>query len=90
MKSTMDDEAEAFLDQPDESEGSLIAINKKPSQWAAWWPRLRLVIEIAMASSIIFLLFFRTPPDRRLRRSPVPERTLYCLGDRKCSDARVF
>jgi hypothetical protein len=77
----MDEEAEAFLDQPEGSEGSPTVINKKRSQWARWWPRFRLVIEIAMVSTIIFLLFFRTPPDRRLRRSPVPERTLSCLDD---------
>jgi hypothetical protein len=72
MKNQHDEEAEAFLDQPED----VPTINKKRDTWARSWSYIRLVLEIAMAATIVFLLFFRAPPSRNLRRSPVPERML--------------
>jgi hypothetical protein len=75
MKTQHDEEAEAFLDQPQEGE-DVPTTNKKQNTWARSWSYIRLFLEIAMAATIVFLLFFRAPPSRNLRRSPVPERKL--------------
>jgi hypothetical protein len=67
MKREVDEEAEAFLEGTQE--------RKKVTKWARSWAYARIVLEIGMAATVIFLLFFRAPPSRTLRRSPVPDRT---------------
>jgi hypothetical protein len=73
MKTEHDEEAEAFLDQPHERDHVPTTATKKRSIWTRSWPYVRLFLEIAMAATIVFLLFFRAPPTRTLRRSPVPD-----------------
>jgi hypothetical protein len=77
MKPEHDEEAEAFLDSPRDNEHVPITINQKRSAWARSWSYIRIVLEIAMAAAIVFLLFFRAPPSRNIRRSPVPDRTFH-------------
>jgi hypothetical protein len=75
MKTEHDEEAEAFLDEPLDSEDVSTIATKKRSLWARSRSYIRLFIEIGMAATIVFLLFFRAPPSRTLRRSPVPDCT---------------
>jgi hypothetical protein len=75
MKPERDEEAEAFLDSPRDNEHVPITITQKKSTWAKSWSYIRIALEIAMAATIVFLLFFRAPPSRTIRRSPVPDRT---------------
>jgi hypothetical protein len=76
MKTEHDEEAEAFLEQPHASEDIPTATNRKLNIWARSRTYIRLLVEVAMALTIVYLLFFRAPPSRNLRRSPVPECTL--------------
>ncbi|KAL5121553.1 hypothetical protein ACEQ8H_000625 [Pleosporales sp. CAS-2024a] len=73
MKHDHGEEAEAFLDQPVDREDAPRTGQKKRSSCAPSWSYARLVVDVAMAATIVFLLFFRAPPSRNLRRSPVPD-----------------
>jgi hypothetical protein len=73
MKHEHEEEAEAFLDKPHDSEHVPTTIRKR-STWARSWSYVRIILEVGMVATIVFLLFFRTHPSRTLRRSPVPER----------------
>jgi hypothetical protein len=73
MKTEHDEEAEAFLDEPLESEDVPITATKKRSVWERSRPYIRLFVEVGMAATIVFLLFFRAPPSKTLRRTPVPD-----------------
>lgn len=73
MKHEHNEEAEAFLDQPQDGEQVPTVPTRKRSTWALSWSYIRVVLEIAMAATIVFLLFFRAPPSRTIRRSPVPD-----------------
>jgi hypothetical protein len=75
MKHEDSGEAEAFLDHPQNGEDVANTTNKRRRNWTRSWFYIRLVLEIAMAATIVFLLFFRTPPSRTLRRTPVPDCT---------------
>jgi hypothetical protein len=75
MKHEDSGEAEAFLDHPQNGEDVANTMNKRRSNWTRSWFYIRLVLEIAMAATIVFLLFFRAPPSRTLRRTPVPDCT---------------
>jgi len=73
MKHEHNDEAEAFLDQPHDGENTPTITTRKISTWVPSWSYIRVVLEIAMAATIVFLLFFRGSPSRTIRRSPVPD-----------------
>jgi hypothetical protein len=80
MKTEHDEEAEAFLDQPHQGDHVPTPATKKRSIWTQSRSYIRLFLEIAMAATIVFLLFFRAPPSRTLRRSPVPD-CMFTLDD---------
>lgn len=68
-----DEEEQAFLDHA--------GISPKPQSSrrtaTGWW---RLLLELAMAITIVLLLFFPPfPPRNTIRRSPVPQRTFLLL-----------
>ncbi|OAL02085.1 hypothetical protein IQ06DRAFT_376278 [Phaeosphaeriaceae sp. SRC1lsM3a] len=73
MKPERDEEAEAFLRDSSESENTPAPMNNERTAWARSRSYIRLVLEIAMAATIIFLLFFRAPATKALRRTPVPD-----------------
>lgn len=75
MKPERDEEAEAFLRESSENEDVPATLNSKPTAWARSRSYIRLFLEIAMAATIVFLLFFRAPPTKALRRTPVPDCT---------------
>lgn len=73
MKNERDEEAEAFLRESSESEDVPTTINNERSVWARSRSYIRLLLEISMAATIVFLLFFRAPATKAIRRTPVPD-----------------
>jgi hypothetical protein len=42
---------------------------------------MRIMVEVAMAATIVFLLFFRPVPERKtIRRTPVPQRMFRAIS----------
>jgi hypothetical protein len=74
MKTEHDEEAEAFLESRGSEDLPTIA-NRKNNMWKQSWTYIRVLVELAMAVTIVYLLFFRAPPSRNIRKSPVPECT---------------
>lgn len=70
-----EEEKQAFLPQSRADEhGSSSPIESRGARKPVTW-YLRLLFELVMASTIVFLLFFRPSSTRgSLRRSPVPQR----------------
>ncbi|KAH7412050.1 hypothetical protein DE146DRAFT_642107 [Phaeosphaeria sp. MPI-PUGE-AT-0046c] len=73
MKTERDEEAEAFLRESSESEDVPAAMNSQRTAWARSRSYIRFFFELAMAATIVFLIFFRAPPTKTLRRTPVPD-----------------
>jgi hypothetical protein len=76
MKSGRDEsseETQGFLQSP-VSEDDLVHSVGGGNRWKKVTRYLRILLELAMASSLAVLLFFRAnPANENLRRSPVPQ-----------------
>jgi hypothetical protein len=74
-KNEPDEEGQAFLPISRNSEDVPTPLREsRETRWRVWW-HLRILLELAMATTIIFLLFFRSVPERHtIRKTPVPQR----------------
>ena len=79
MKSGRDEsseESQAFLQSP-VNDNVLVHSVGGGNPWKKATKYSRILLELAMASSLALLLFFRaSPTNENLRRSPVPQRKL--------------
>lgn len=78
-KTEADEEEQAsFLPHnPRDSEDAAASAADRSStrrKTTTWY--LRLLLDVAMAATIIFLLFFRSPSRDTIRRTPVPTRRI--------------
>lgn len=68
-----EEEQASFLPHsPRDSQDAVAASAERNSKRRKTTWYLRLLLDIAMAATIIFLLFFRSPPRNTIRRTPVP------------------
>tara|TARA_R110002003_G_scaffold3_35_gene252 strand:+ start:5090 stop:5461 length:372 start_codon:yes stop_codon:yes gene_type:complete len=74
MEKDSNEEAVAFLHKSTRAEtDSAFGNDDGQRTWARSWLSLRLLVEVVMASAIVYLLAFRATPTRHLRRTPVPD-----------------
>jgi len=83
-KHETEEEGQAFLsDSRDSEDASTPLRESRASRWRVWW-HLRILFEVAMAATIIFLLFFRPVPERQtIRNTPVPQCTSKLFQDQR-------
>ncbi|KAF2026568.1 hypothetical protein EK21DRAFT_92312 [Setomelanomma holmii] len=74
MKHEADEEAEAFLAQPDPNDISHASVESRKKGWTQYLLNWRLLFEIALVSAVVYLIILlRTTPTKHLRRTPVPK-----------------
>lgn len=71
LKDESSEESEAFLTESGNTKSEHVPTTRT-GRGVIWY--LRIVLELAMAATILFLLFQPLPSDERaLRKSPVPQ-----------------